>query len=59
MAADVEATNKTTQMVISVITYDKLKKLLQEYAPKYGLQTMDDLLDFLMENQNIVRNSKV
>ena len=55
MAAEVEATNKTTQMVISVITYDKLKKLLQEYAPKYGLQTMDDLLDFLMENQNVVK----
>lgn len=53
--AKVEATNKTTQMVISVITYDKLKKLLQEYAPKYGLQTMDDLLDFLMENQNVVK----
>lgn len=55
MVAEVEATNKTTQITISVITNDKLRKLLQEYAPKYGLQTMDDLLDFLMENQNIVK----
>jgi len=55
MSAQVEATNKTAQMTISVITYDKLKKLLQEYAPKYGLQTMDDLLEFLMENQNVVK----
>lgn len=55
MAAEVEATNKTTQLTISVITYDKLKKLLQEYVPKYGLQTMDDLLDFLMENQNVIK----
>ena len=55
MAAPVEATNKTAQLAISVITYDRLKKLLQEYAPKYGLQTFDDLLDFLIENQNIAK----
>ena len=55
MAAEVEATNKTIQITISAITNDKLRKLLQEYAPKYGLQTIDDLIDFLIENQNIVK----
>lgn len=51
MPAKVEDTNPTTQVTLTVLTFEKMRKLLNRYREMYGLQTYDDLVNFLINNR--------
>lgn len=51
MPAKVEDTNPTVQLTITVLTFEKMKSLLNKYREMYGLQTYDDLINFLIKNR--------
>ncbi len=51
MPAKVEDTNPTTQLTITVLTFERMRKLLNRYRQLYGLQTYDDLVNFLINNR--------
>ncbi len=51
MPAEVEDTNPTTQVTLTVLTFEKMRKLLNKYREMYGLQTYDDLINFLIKNR--------
>ena len=46
--------NKTVNVELSVLTFDKMRDLLNKYREIYGLQTYDDLINFLIKNQPMV-----
>ncbi|MFH8080483.1 MAG: hypothetical protein QXO84_01235 [Candidatus Aenigmatarchaeota archaeon] len=43
--------NKTISLEISEVTFEKMRSLLDKYRNLYGLQTYDDLINFLIQNQ--------
>lgn len=51
-----ESTIKTTNLEINVLTFDKMRSLLNEYRTLYGLQNYDDLINFLIKNQPVIKN---
>jgi len=51
MREEPKPTNKTINLEINVITFEKMRELLNKYRAMYGLQTYDDLIIFLMNNQ--------
>ncbi len=58
VAAEVEDTNKTTQLTLTVLTFEKMRDLLNRYREMYGLQTYDDLINFLIKNRSRVEEDK-
>ncbi|MCX8179630.1 MAG: hypothetical protein N3E38_02775 [Candidatus Aenigmarchaeota archaeon] len=44
-------TTKNVNIELNEITFEKLRNLLNKYRVMYGLQTYDDLINFLIENQ--------
>lgn len=58
VAAEVEDTNKTTQLTLTVLTFEKMRNLLNKYREMYGLQTYDDLINFLITNRSRVEGDK-
>jgi len=51
MREEPKPTNKTISLELSVITFEKMRELLNKYRQMYGLQTYDDLIMFLINNQ--------
>lgn len=58
MPAKVEDTNPTTQLTITVLTFERMRDLLNRYRQMYGLQTYDDLINFLIKNRPKVEEDK-
>ncbi len=51
-----ESTIKTMNLEINVLTFEKMRNLLNEYRALYGLQNYDDLINFLIKNQPKIKN---
>ncbi len=51
MRQEPKPTNKTVNVQLSDITFEKMREMLNKYREMYGLQTYDDLINFLIKNQ--------
>ncbi|MBU5689457.1 MAG: hypothetical protein KQA41_04530 [Candidatus Aenigmarchaeota archaeon] len=51
MREEPKSTNKTISLELNIITFEKMRELLNKYREMYGLQTYDDLIIFLINNQ--------
>lgn len=51
MREEPKSTNKTVNLELNILTFDKMRDLLNKYRNLYGLQTYDDLINFLINNQ--------
>ncbi len=51
-----ESTIKTMNLEINILTFEKMRNLLNEYRTLYGLQNYDDLINFLIKNQPVIKN---
>ncbi|MBS3051833.1 MAG: hypothetical protein J4428_00490 [Candidatus Aenigmarchaeota archaeon] len=54
--AQPESTIKTMNLEINILTFEKMRNLLNEYRTLYGLQNYDDLINFLIKNQPVIKN---
>lgn len=51
MREEPKPTNKTINLELNIITFERMRELLNKYREMYGLQTYDDLINFLINNQ--------